>query len=507
MNQAQQDLLAKIATGISGFDVFSEGGLPKGRTTLIAGTTGSGKTIFSSQFLIEGIKRGENGVFVTFEEPPKSLRKNMRGFDWDIQQWEAENKWIFVDASPLDGNMPPLVSGEYDLDPLISRLKYAITKVNAKRVVMDSLGSVFSYVPDVAKVRAVLFKLAQILREMEITTVLTSERTTDYGAISRYGIEEFVADNVIVMRNALLEDKRRRTIEILKYRGASHQHGEFPLTIIPNQGIVVIPLATDVLKSKSSNQRITTGNEELDGMCGGGWFKGSIILVSGATGTGKTLMTTEFIGGGMKNDEKCLLFAFEESHEQLLRNALGWGIDYEQMETAGKLKIICRYPETMGLESHFVKMREEIEEFKPQRVAIDSISALERISSSRGFREFLLTLNILFKQKGITTLCTANTANSLESDSITQSNISTNTDSIILLRYVEIYGEIKRGLVILKMRGSKHDKNICQFSINQDGMSIAIGPAFRNIVGILSGNLTYINANKIDRLDDLQAEI
>ena len=504
MNQAQQDLLAKIATGISGFDVFSEGGLPKGRTTLIAGTAGSGKTIFSSQFLIEGIKRGENGVFVTFEEPPKSLRKNMLGFDWDIQQWEAENKWIFVDASPLDCNMP-LVSGEYDLDPLISRLKYAITKVNAKRVVMDSLSSIFSYVPDVAMVRAALFKLAQILREMEITTVLTSERTTDYGAISPYGIEEFVADNVIIMRNALLEEKRRRTIEILKYRGVSHQHGEFPLTIIPHQGIVVIPFATDVLKSKSSSQRITTGNEELDRMCSGGWFKGSIILVSGATGTGKTLMTTEFIGGGIKNDEKCLLFAFEESHEQLLRNALGWGIDYEQMETAGKLKIICRYPETMRVESHFVKMREEIEQFKPQRVAIDSISALERISSAKGFREFLLTLNILFKEKGITTLCTANTVNSLDSDSITQSNISTNTDLIILLRYVEIYGEIKRGLAILKMRGSKHDRNIREFSIDQNGMSI--GQAFRHIVGILSGNLTYINANEIDRLDDLQAEI
>ncbi len=504
MTQAQPDLLAKIATGIPGFDVFSEGGLPEGRSTLIAGTAGSGKTIFANQFLIEGIKRGENGVFVTFEESPQMLRKNMRGFNWDIQQWEAEGKWMFVDASPADHNLP-LISGEYDLEPLISRLKHAINQVNAKRVAIDSLSSVFSYVPNMAQVRAILFKLAQILRELEITAVLTCERTIDYGAISRYGVEEFVADNVIIMRNALLKEKRRRTIEILKYRGVSHQHGEFPLTIIPHQGIVVIPFATDVLKSKSSSQRVTTGNEELNRMCGGGWFKGSIILVSGATGTGKTLMTTEFIDGGIKNDEKCLLFALEESHEQLLRNALGWGIDYEQMETAGKLKIICRYPETMGLESHFVKMREEIEEFKPQRVAIDSISALERISSSKGFREFLLTLNILFKEKGITTLCTANTANSLESDSITQSNISTNTDLIILLRYVEIYGEIKRGLAILKMRGSQHDKNIREISIDQNGMSI--GQTFRHIVGILSGNLTYIDANRIDRLDDLQTEI
>ena len=402
MNQAsKQDLPAKIATGILGFDVFSEGGLPEGRTTLISGTAGSGKTIFSSQFLAEGIKQGQNGVFVTFEESPKMLRKNVRGFDWDIQQWENEGKWIFVDASPLDRNVA-LISGEYDLDPLIARLKYAVEKVNAKRVAMDSLGSVFSYVPDAAQVRSVLFKLARILREMEITAVLTSERTTDYGEISRFGIEEFVADNVIIMRNVLLEERRRRTIEILKYRGVSHQHGEFPFTIVSDQGIVVIPFSTDVLKRKSLSDRITSGNEDLDTMCGGGWFKGSIVLVSGATGTGKTLTATEFINGGVQNAEKCLLFAFEESKDQLLRNALSWGVDYEQMEQEGKLKIVCRYPETMRLETHFIYMREEIERFQPQRVAIDSISALERVSTFKGFREFLLTINTLFKENGIT---------------------------------------------------------------------------------------------------------
>lgn len=159
--QQEQDLLAKIATGISGFDIISEGGLPEGRTTLISGTAGSGKTIFATQFLAEGIKQGQNGVFVSFEEPPKMLRKNMRGFNWNISQWETENKWCFVDASPLDRNMP-LVSGEYDLEPLLSRLRYAIDRVDAKRVTMDSLGAIFSYVPDIGQVRATLFKLAQV---------------------------------------------------------------------------------------------------------------------------------------------------------------------------------------------------------------------------------------------------------------------------------------------------------------------------------------------------------
>ena len=210
---------------------------------------------------------------------------------------------------------------------------------------MDSLGAIFSYVPDVAQVRSALFKLAQVLKEMEITAVLTSERTSDYGEISRYGIEEFVADNVIIMRNALYQEKRRRTIEILKYRGVSHQHGEFPFAIVPDRGIVVIPFSTDVLRRKSSSKRVTSGNEELDAMCGGGWFEGSIVLVSGATGAGKTLIATEFINGGIESSEKCLLFAFEESRDQLIRNAANWGVDYEKMENSGRLKIICRYPE------------------------------------------------------------------------------------------------------------------------------------------------------------------
>jgi circadian clock protein KaiC len=478
------ELIEKLETGIPGFDFLSEGGLPKGRATLIAGTAGSAKTVFACQFLAEGIKRGENGVFVTFEEPPQALRKNMGGFGWNIRKWEEERKWAFVDASPQPEEKP-MVTGEYDLGALIARIEFAIRKNKAKRVSMDSLGAIFSHLSDSAQVRSDLFRLATALRELEVTAIMTAERTQEYGEISRYGVEEFVADNVVILRNVLTDEKRRRTIEILKYRGTDHQKGEFPFTIIPNKGAVIIPLSAIELEQKSSNIRITSGSLELDRMCGGGFFRDSVILVSGATGTGKTLMVTEFMAGGVTNGERCLIFAFEESREQLFRNATGWGVDYDRMEKEGKLKVVCRYPETTGLENHLIMMKEIIEEFQPNRVAVDSLSALERVSNLKGFREFIIGLTSFIKQKEVGGLFTSTTPTLLGGSSITEAHISTITDSIILLRYVEMYGEMRRGITVLKMRGSMHDKDIREFSIDHQGMHI--GQPFRNVTGILAG--------------------
>ncbi len=494
------DRIDKLATGIDGFDFLAEGGVPQGRTTLVVGTAGSAKTVFACQFLAEGIQRGESGVFVTFEEPPKAVRKNMRGFGWNIRQWEAEGKWAFVDASPQLSEKP-VVSGEYDLGALLARLEFAIRKVKATRVSMDSLGAIFSHLNDTAQVRTDLFRIASVLREMKVTSILTAERTDEYGDISRYGVEEFVADNVVILRNALVDEKRRRTVEVLKYRGTSHQKGEFPFTVISNQGIVVIPLSAIELEQSSSNLRITSGNKILDTMCGGGFFQNSVVLVSGATGTGKTLMVTEFVAGGAANDERCLLFAFEESREQLFRNAKGWGVDYGKMEKEGTLRVICRYPETTGLEEHLVKIKEELDEFQPNRVAVDSLSALERVSTLRGFREFIVSLTSFIKEREVAGLFTSTTPTLVGGTSITEAHISTITDSIILLRYVEIYGEMRRGLTVLKMRGSMHDKDIREFSIDGEGMHV--GNPFRSVTGILTGNPVYMAQSELDRMNDL----
>lgn len=497
------DSIEKLETGIPGFDFIAEGGLPQGRGTLIAGTAGSAKTVFACQFLAEGIKRGEAGVFVTFEEPPKAIRKNMRGLGWDIVAWEEDRKWAFVDASPQPGEQP-MVSGSYDLGALLARIEFAIRKYNAQRVSLDSLGAIFSHLNDISQVRSDLFIIASALRELEVTAIMTAERTDEYGEISRYGVEEFVADNVVILRNVLTDEKRRRTIEILKYRGTDHQKGEFPLTIVPGKGIVVIPLSAIELEQSSSNIRITSGSKELDKMCGGGFFRDSIILVSGATGTGKTLMVTEFMAGGAKSGERCLIFAFEESREQLFRNAIGWGVDFAGMEKEGRLKVVCRYPETTNLENHLINMKETIETFKPNRVAVDSLSALERVSSLKGFREFIIGLTSFIKQQEIGGLFTSTTPTLMGGSSITEAHISTITDSIILLRYVEMYGEMRRGITVLKMRGSMHDKEIREFSIDNKGMHI--GKPFRNVTGILAGTPMYVAQNEVDRLSGLFEE-
>src|ERR1051325_7167754 len=257
----------KLRTGISSLDIIAKGGLPKKRTTLISGTAGSGKTVFVTQFLAAGIANGEPGVFVTFEESAADIRANMRSFGWDLAQWEEEGKLTFVDASP-DPNVETVEAGAFDLGALLARVENAVKKVKATRVSVDSLGAVFSQFSDQTMVRGELFRIATGLKAMGVTAVLTAERTEDHGPVARFGVEEFIADNVMILRNVLEAESRR--------------------------GRIVIPLSAMHLSMRSSSVRISSGNKDLDDMCGGGFFRDSVTLVSDATGTGKTLTVTQF---------------------------------------------------------------------------------------------------------------------------------------------------------------------------------------------------------------------
>lgn len=479
----------KHRTGIPGFDLISEGGLPRARATLIAGTAGSAKTVFATHFLASGIVHDdEPGVFVTFEDRVEDIRANMLGFGWDIAGWEKTGRWTFIDAAP-DPEEPTSVVGSFDLSALLSRIERAVKKVGAKRISLDSLNALFVQFPNQPILRAELFRITTKLKQLGVTVLFTGERIDEYGEVTRHGIEEFVADNVIILRNLLDNERRRRTIEILKLRGAPHQRGEFPFTITSRDGIIVIPLSGIELTQTSSTKRVTSGVKRLDEMCGGGIFRDSILLVSGATGTGKTLLVTQFMAGGFDAGERCLLFAFEESKDQLFRNAAAWGFDFEKMEESGRLKVVNRYPHAMAMEDHLVEMQQLIHDYKPNRVAVDSLSALERVSSLRSFREFVISLTSFLKKEETAGLFTSTTPSLLGGGSVTEKHISTLTDSIILLRYVESYGEMLRSIVLLKMRGSHHDSSIRQYTIDENGMHI--GEPFKHVVGILSGNPTW----------------
>ncbi|HET6817498.1 MAG TPA: circadian clock protein KaiC [Mycobacteriales bacterium] len=485
----------KLSTGIPGFDHVTMGGLPRRRTTLLIGPAGSAKTVFSGQFLAEGVRRGEPGVFVSFEEPAGDLRTNFGTLGWELDQWERDGLWAFVDASPVSG-YDDVEHGSYNFESLAARIGHAVDATAAERVVLDSFAAVFAGSTDGAAVRMHLRDLVMDLRRMGLTVVMTAESTGDAtDTISRYGVEEFVSDNVVILRNALDDEKRRRTVEVLKMRGAMHRKGEFPFTVLPGAGVVVIPLSVMSLTQQSSNERLPTGNDKLDEMTDGGFFRDSIVLISGATGTGKTLMVTEFVASGCESGERCLLFAFEESRDQIFRNARGWGRDFEKYERDGSLRLVATYPEVASLEDHLVEIKNEIESFRPTRFAIDSLSALERIGTDKGFREFIIGLTSFVKAERVAGLLTSTTSSLLGGASITEGHISTLTDAIILLRYVELGSAVRRGLAVLKMRGSKHDHDIREFTI--DGSGMHIGVPFRNVRGILSGR------NVGGELDDL----
>ncbi|MDH5679282.1 MAG: circadian clock protein KaiC, partial [Nitrospinota bacterium] len=392
------------------------------------------------------------------------------------------------------------VVGEYDFSALLARIEHAAKRVNATRVAIDSLSAIFSQFSDSRHVRSELFRVTAGLKKMGLTSIITAERSDEYGDISRYGVEEFVSDNVIVLRNVAEAERRRRTVEVLKFRGAGHQKGEYPFTLTGN-GIEVLPLSALELTMPSSEVRLSAGNPDLDRMCGGGFFRDSIIMASGATGTGKTLLVTTYLNDGCMKGERTLVYAFEESRDQLLRNARGWGMDFSRWEKEGLLKIVCAYPEIRSLPDHLLSMKAEIEEFKPNRIAIDSLSAMERVSVGKSFSEFVIGITSFIKHKETAGLFTVVPSSMHSVTSVSESHISSLTDSIILLRYVELMGQMRRGLTVLKMRGSAHEKEIREFTINDKGMHI--GDQFHNVGGILTGAPMHIISGESDKLSGM----
>ncbi|KPA17301.1 circadian clock protein KaiC [Candidatus Magnetomorum sp. HK-1] len=410
--------LQKIPTGIEGFEHITHGGLTQNRATLIVGSSGSGKTFLAYEILHRSITQFETpGVFVTMEEKPDDIIINFKEIGWHIDQLIDKKQLKLIDATPDIDSVQEV--GEYNLKALISRISHALKEVNGSIIVIDSIGSLFHQFTKTMIIRNEISRIINFFKEQGHTIIFTAERTSEYGNISRYGIEEFISDNVIILRNILEDEQVRRTIQILKMRGKTHQKGEFPFTIT-EKGISIMALSQRELKQSSSNVRCSTGNKKLDEITNGGIFRDSVMLVSGPTGCGKTLMCATFVKNACMNNEKIIMFAYEESRQQLMRNAMSWDVDFEKWVEAGLLKIICLYPEAMGLEEHLLLVQKEIKNFKPRRLVIDSVSAMERVAGIRIFREFIIGLTAFVKQEEVCSLFTCTTPKLAGGDSITE---------------------------------------------------------------------------------------
>lgn len=504
--------LTKIKTGIPGFDEIAKGGIPAGRTTLVSGTSGSGKTIFATQFLYEGINNhNESGVFVTFEESPEDIMKNMNGFSWNLQGLVDQGQLVFVDASPSPLESSELLkSGNYDLAAFIARVKHAIKKVKAKRVIIDSISALFPRYEDAPLIRRTLYQLGADLKLLGVTALLTAERPVEGEEIARFGVEEFVSDNVILLHNRLTESgDRERTVEILKFRGADHEKMEAPL-IVNDMGMEIFPRPKPKLSGKGFTEKMSTGISGMDKIMRGGVYKNSTTLLTGASGTGKTVSALHFVMEGAKKGQKCLMLEFEESPEQLFRNAESFGWNLKKYVKNGTVKLICHYPEDLKPEQYTKIIQEHVLEVKPQRFILDSLSALQRIYEPAKFREFVIGLNAFLKMNDVTSFLTNTTAELLGFTRITETHLSTTTDNIIVLKYVELNSAMGRVLSVLKMRGGGHEKGLANFEINEKGMQV-LG-MYENVQGLLTGSAKY-NKPPVDvtevmgRLDILRRKL
>ena len=463
--------LDKLETGIPGFDHITMGGLPRRRATVVAGQAGSAKTVLAGQFLAEGVRRGQPAVFVTMEEPAADLRTNFSTLGWDIAAWEERGDWRFVDASPVlreDGTTAP-----YSFSVLAAQIGQAVDATGAERIVLDSLTAVFALTEDAGLARQRLRALVAGLRASGLTVVLTVETAADpAGPSTRFGNEEFVADNVVLLRNTRDGKGRRRTVEVLKMRGGTHHKGEYAFTVLPGEGLVVLPVATSAMSAGRTRERVPSGIPDLDGLLRGGLMRDSITLVAGPTGTGKTLLALEFLAGAAERGERGLLLGYEESPEQIGRNAVGGGRAFAALRERDDLRVVSTYPEEASLEDHLVAVRQLVDDYRPARLVIDSVSALQRAGSPEAFREFMVGLTSYAKQRDLTVLLTVSTPGTAADATTAAGHVSTLADTVVLLRYVEEVGRVRRAVTVLKMRGSAHDTGVHELLVSEDGFAV-----------------------------------
>lgn len=468
--QTKQKLktLPKAPTGIPGMDEITGGGLPKGRPTLVAGSAGCGKTLFAMQFLVNGaIQYDEPGVFVAFEESAEELAQNVASLGFNLKNLVKQKK-LLIEEIRVD-RAEIAETGEYDLEGLFIRLDHAIKRIGAKRVTLDTIEVLFSAFSNQAILRAELQRLFRWLKDKGVSAVITAERGD--GAVTRFGLEEYVADCVILLDHRVTEQISTRRLRIVKYRGTLHGTNEYPFLIGKN-GISVLPITSLALAHKVSSNRVSTGIREFDEMLGNlGFYRGSTVLISGTSGTGKTSLATAFVDAACKRGERCLYFAFEEAPNQILRNMRSINIDLTQHLKKGLLHFQAARPTLYGLEMHLVTMYDLIREYKPDVVVLDPIDDFTAVGSQVEVKAAITRIIDFLKNDEITALFTTTVTDENVKDQAVI-GVSSLIDAWISLRNIENNGERHRGLFVLKARGMSHSNQIRSFQITDSGIKI-----------------------------------
>lgn len=475
--------LLKAPTGITGFDEITQGGLPTGRPSLVCGAAGCGKTLFATTFLVNGIRLfDEPGVFMSFEERAEDLTANVASLGYDLDGLIAAGKLaidhVRVERSEIEE------TGEYDLEALFIRLGFAVDSIGAKRVVLDTIETLFSGFTDQSILRAELRRLFGWIKERGLTAVITGERGD--GQLTRQGLEEYVSDCVVLLDNRVEDQITTRRLRVVKYRGSAHGTNEYPF-LIDDEGISVLPVTSTDLEYGVSSGVISSGIAGLDAMLGpGGFHRGSSILISGEAGTGKTMISASLMDAACARGERCMAFVFEESGAQICRNAGSIGLDLGRHVESGLLRFEAARPSLFGLEMHLARMHRDIDRFAPSVVVVDPVSALRGPMTE--LQATLLRMIDLLKSRGVTAVFTSLRVEGSElGDDL---GVSSLMDAWVKLLNVEANGERTRTLYVIKARGMSHSHQVREFLMSHAGIALVdayIGPA-----GVLTGTARLV---------------
>lgn len=462
--------LTKLETGVGGLDNLLLGGIPKGRSTLIAGRSGTGKSVMGLQIAASLARQGLTTLHLAVEESPDDLVESGDSFGLDLSGLVRAGTLVIVDVNrPEDGAV--IESGEYDVNGLIHRVEGLVAKHGAKALVLDSATALFNPRPSEDRMRQHFFHLVSSFRRLGLTSIIIAEANEDYGSLTTLGVEDFVCDLTIIVRNLVDGGRRRRSIEINKYRRSPHFKGEFPCTIT-TKGLAVFPVDAKEYPSELHDiERYSSGVPGLDEMTSGGWLRNSIIIVRGPTGAGKTILAGVYARAGAQRGERVVYYGFEETRATLMRNYRELGMDMSPYVVSGNLRVICRYPEATSLEDLLVDLRLDLEDFQPSLIVLDSISSIEHAASERGFRQFMIGVASILRQHGRSALITQ-TVLAGTSGSHTAPYLSTIADAILALDYEPAGFALDRTMRVIKSRGSAHALNPYRLDIDGEGIHV-----------------------------------